>query len=80
MGTAAPFADEDSFEEKVKCLPDEDLLTIWVESQELAAMLDNNTPGHDFPAANFEKAIVHELERRTSWKLCSGNTHSSFFQ
>lgn len=71
MGSLAPFGENDSLADKVRCLPDEDLLAIWAQSQELGAFLDNNTREHDFPAANFEKAIVHELEMRHTWKLCS---------
>ena len=71
MGILAPFEDYGSFEEKMKCLPDDELLTMWAESQELGAILDHNAPGHDFPAASFEKAIIAELALRTGRKLCS---------
>lgn len=69
MGSFEPFPDEEPFEDKIRHLPDEDLLEIWEESQQLETMLDMHTPGHEFPAASFEQAIVHELALRATQKL-----------
>lgn len=69
MGAAEPFDENDSLEKKFKCLPDEDLLEIWAESQALENMLNRQAPGHDFPGSSFEEAIVHELALRTSQRL-----------
>lgn len=69
MGSFEPFADDDLFENKVKCLPEEDLLEIWAESQQLETLLDMQAPGHDFPAESFERVIVHELALRATQKL-----------
>lgn len=67
MGRAEPFDDDLSFEDKVKCLPDEDLLEIWAESQRLETMLDMAAPGHGFPASSYELAIIRELAAR-AWQ------------
>lgn len=64
MGSAEPFSEDVSLETKIKCLPDEDLLDVWLESQQLEAMLDLSAPGHDFPGQNFENVIINELSLR----------------
>lgn len=69
MGSFEPFDADDPFENKVKCLPEEDLLEIWVESQQLETMLNMQAPGHDFNGESFERAIVHELALRVTQKL-----------
>lgn len=71
MGSAEPFEDDASFETKIKCLPDEDLLDVWLESQQIEALLDASSPGHDFPGQSFETVIVHELRLRACRKLTS---------
>lgn len=68
MGSMEPFEDNVPLELKLKCLPDEDLLDVWVESQQIEALLDANMPGHDFPGGSFESVIVHELCLRASRK------------
>lgn len=69
MGKFEPFEEGTSFEDKVKCLPEEDLLEVWVESQALGGMLEMHVPGHDFMANSYEKTIVHELSLRATQKL-----------
>lgn len=64
MGSAEPFGDDMPFESKIKCLPDEDLLEIWAESQQIETMLAENLPGCYIPEQNFEALIVHELSLR----------------
>ncbi len=73
MGSFEPFQEEASLESKVKCLPEEDLLEIWEESQQLETILDMRTPGHNFPGNIFERAIVHELAMRATQKLAGRN-------
>lgn len=68
MGTAEPFDENIPLESKLKCLPDEDLLDVWLESQQIEAMLDANLPWHDFPGENFEAVILQELSLRASRK------------
>lgn len=64
MGRAEPFEEDIPFEKKIKCLPDEDLMDVWLESQQIEAMLDASAPGHDFPGQSFEAVIIHELSLR----------------
>lgn len=70
-----PFSDDQPFEEKVKCLADEELLEIWAESQQLEGMLNASLPEGSFIAPNLEKAIVDELFTRTGRKLVRQNNH-----
>lgn len=76
MGCIEPFEDDIPFEERLKLLADEELLDVWVESQQLGAMLDDRLPGHEFPRDNFEMLIIHELSLRTGRRLAA-ETHGS---
>lgn len=72
MGSVEPFGDDDvSFETELKNLPDEELLDVWMDTQQIEAMLDASLPGHDFPAQSFESLIVHELRLRACRNLAS---------
>lgn len=68
MGCAEPFRDDIPFESRIKCLPDEDLLEIWAESQQIETMLADKLPGCFMPTHNFEALIVHELSLRACRK------------
>lgn len=72
MGSITPFKDEESWEDTVRYLPDEDLLEMWVETQELGMILNMQAPGNNFSAATFEELIVHELLRRATRRLQEG--------
>lgn len=72
MGSFEEFEDAEPFEDKIRRLTEEDLLEIWEESQELETMLNIQAPGHGFPGASFEQAIVRELALRTTLKLAGG--------
>lgn len=74
MGSAEPFEEEIPLEHKIKCLPDEDLLEIWEESQQLETMLAASIPGCEFPAQNFETVIAHELSLRACRRLQAGGS------
>lgn len=69
MGYAVPFKDDLPFEEKVKCLADEELLEIWAESQQLEFMINNGMPHPPLIVPNVEQTIIHELFLRTGRKL-----------
>lgn len=69
MGRAMPFSENQPFEEKVKCLADEELLEIWVESQQIEGMINAGLPPGCVIAPNFEQAIVAELSARLGKKL-----------
>lgn len=69
MGSLIPFDDDLPFEEKVKCLADDELLEIWAESQQVENMLNSRYPATFTPAIDYEKAIVNELFARSGRKL-----------
>ena len=69
MGCATPFQDDLPFEEKVKCLADEELLEIWAESQQIEVMLASSLPRGCYATPNVEKVIVDELTARTGRRL-----------
>lgn len=67
MASAYPFDEDLPFEEKVKCFADEELLEIWVESQEMECMLA--FPPEMTNGAYFEQAIINELSIRLSRRI-----------
>lgn len=69
MGSAVPFSDELPFEEKVKCLADDELLEIWAESQQMENMLGMRFPGVMCLAPDYEQTILTELFLRVGRKL-----------
>lgn len=73
MGSAVPFDDDLPFEEKVKCLADEELLEIWAESQEMEEMYARNFSGGFLPMPGFEQAIVNELTIRLGKRLVANS-------
>lgn len=68
MGQYAAFSDQDSLEEQVKSLADEELLDFWEETQQLAKLID----GHEQPEIEYnpeyERVILQELQYRTCFK------------
>lgn len=66
-----PFEDNEPFEEKVKCLADEELLEIWAESQRIECMLSADFPGSQMSGPNYEKVIIHELTMRKTRQLAA---------
>lgn len=71
MGRAMPFEDDEPFEEKVKCLADEELLEIWAESQRIEGMLNAGFPGGRLEGPNYEKVIIDELTMRKTRQLAA---------
>lgn len=69
MGSAEPFGDNIPLEARIKCLPDEDLLEIWAESQQIETILAENLPGCVAPSQSFEALIVHELSLRACQRV-----------
>lgn len=69
MASAIPFDNDLPFEEKVKCFADDELLEIWVESQEMENMLQMNIPAGIINGAYFEQAIINELNIRLGKRL-----------
>ena len=66
MGCAIPFSDDMPFEEKVKCMGDEELVEIWAESQQLEQMITSDFPPGCVITPNYEKAIINELMIRST--------------
>lgn len=72
MGSAMPFDDDVPFEEKVKCLSEEDLLEIWAESQRIETMINANLPPGYAISPNYENIIIMELTLRKNKSLAQG--------
>lgn len=69
MGSCIPFADDESFAQKVKSLGDEELVEIWAETQQLEGMLRQALHTDQPLAPDYEQAIVAELFLRTGRRL-----------
>lgn len=70
MGSAFPFAEDDSFDRKVKCMADEELLEVWEESQQLENMLNAGAGSNRYMLSpEYERAILDELFLRQTMKL-----------
>lgn len=68
MGQYAAFTDQDSLEEQVKSLADEELLDFWEETQQLARMLDEQEQSDIEYNPEYERVILQELQYRTCFK------------
>ena len=68
MGSADPFPENVPIETKIKSLPDEVLLEMWVESQLLEYMVAMQMPKGYALQSGFEAVIIHELWLRSSRK------------
>lgn len=69
MGSAMPFDSDEPFEEQVKCIPEDELLAMWEESQHVENMINTRLPWEFTVDPGFERAIVRELFLRASRKL-----------
>lgn len=76
MGRAIPFSEDETLEEKVKCLADEELLEIWAESQQIEAMIAANFPNGAITPPNMEQAIINELLLRRNRKISQTDTRA----
>lgn len=68
MGQYASFSDQDSLEEQVKSLADEELLDFWEETQQLAKMIDCHEQTDIEYNPEYERVILQELQYRTCCK------------
>ncbi|MGL1862513.1 MAG: hypothetical protein OCC46_08335 [Pseudodesulfovibrio sp.] len=64
MGQYASFDANDTLEEQVKNLADEELLDFWQETQQLAKMLDEQKPTDVEYNPEYERVILQELKLR----------------
>ena len=71
MGTAMPFREDQPFEEKVKCLADDELLEMWAESQEMECLVNMRAPFELNLPPGYEQVIIKELALRVSQRLVS---------
>lgn len=70
MGNYAVYADEQTLEEHIKSLADEELLDFWVETQSLARAFDqSNDPAMAGFGPEYERVIVQELQYRSSLRV-----------
>ncbi len=65
MASFAPFTDDQPFEEKVKCLADEELLDIWAQSQQIESIVPGRMSSLSI-SRDYERAIINELSLRSS--------------
>jgi hypothetical protein len=68
MGQYATFNDQDSLEEQVKTLANEELLDFWQETQQLAKLLDQEEQTEIEYNPEYERIILQELQYRTCRK------------
>lgn len=73
MGRRLPFSEEQPFEQRIKSLADDELLDIWVETQELERVLREEWDAELELAPEYERMILHELQVRYGQKQVSGN-------
>lgn len=71
MAKRTPFSEEQPFELRIKSLTDDELLDIWVETQELERMLREEWDAELELAPEYERMIVHELQLRYGQKHVS---------
>lgn len=64
MARRIPFSEEQPFELRIKSLADDELLDIWVETQELERMLREEWDAELELAPEYERMIIHELQLR----------------
>lgn len=75
MGMAMPFAEDDPFEKKVKSLADDELLEIWVESQQMENILSMRLHAGFVLESSYEEVIVNELFLRVGKRLAQSSSH-----
>lgn len=73
MGTAVPFNEDQPFEEKVKCLADEELLEIWAESQQMENLLNMRLPMSVSLSPGYEQTIINELTLRLGRRVAASS-------
>ena len=69
MGSCIPFQDEQSFDQRVKNLADDELLEIWAETQQIEQLLSSQLEAELTLAPESEQAIVAELCLRSCRRL-----------
>ena len=69
MGSCIPFQDEESFDQRVKSLADDELLEIWAETQQIEQLLSSQLEAELTLAPEYEQAIVAELSLRSCRRL-----------
>lgn len=68
MARRIPFSDDLPFEQRIKSLADDELLDIWVETQELERVLREEWDAELELAPEYERMILHELQVRYGQK------------
>lgn len=69
MARRVPFSEEQPFDQRIKSLADDELLDIWLETQELERMLREEWDAELELAPNYERMIIHELQLRHGQKF-----------
>lgn len=69
MASCFPFEDEESFDQRVKSLEDNELLEIWAETQQIGNLLSSQLETELTLAPEYEQAIVAELRLRSCRRL-----------
>lgn len=68
MANRIPFSEELPFELRIKSLADDELLDIWVETQELERVLREEWNAELELAPEYERMIIQELQVRSGKK------------
>jgi len=69
MAKSTPFTDEVPFELRIKFLADEELLDVWVETQEFEELLREEWGTELELAPEYERIIINELRMRAGKKF-----------
>ena len=69
MASCLPFQEDESFDQRVKSLADDELLEIWAETQQIEHLLSSQMETEFSLAPEYERAIVAELRLRSCRRL-----------
>lgn len=73
MASFLPFSEEESFDQRVKSLADDELLEIWAETQQIEHLLSSQLETPFALAPEYEQTIVAELRLRFCRRLSLPN-------
>ncbi len=69
MGSFLPFDDDESFAERIKGLQYDELLDVWLETQQIERMLKRDVDPSAELAPEYEAMILDELRLRSTRRL-----------
>ena len=69
LGSFLPFDDDESFAERIKGLQYDELLDVWLETQQIERMLKRDVDPSAELAPEYEAMILDELRLRSTRRL-----------